>query len=62
MKAYDPHEKERERAGRERFQSPAGFEGQKAPYANDDQYYRPVGGYPQTTSDGYQTYPAGPYR
>jgi hypothetical protein len=62
MKAYDPHERERERAGRERFQSSAGFDGQKAPYANDDQYYRPVGGYPQTTTDGYQTHPAGSYR
>jgi hypothetical protein len=62
MKAYDPHEKERERPGRERLQSTAGFEGQKAPYANDDQYYRPVSGYPLTTPDGYQTYPAGSYR
>jgi hypothetical protein len=64
MKAYDPHERERERerAGRERFQSTVGLEGQKAPYANDDQYYRPVGGYPQTTADGYQAYPASPHR
>jgi hypothetical protein len=62
MKAYDPHEREREREGRQRMQSTVGFEGQKAPYANDDQYYRPVGGYPQTTADGYQSYPASSYR
>jgi hypothetical protein len=62
MKAYDPHEREREREGRQRYQSTVGSDGQKAPYANDDQYYRPVGGYPQTTADGYQAYPASSYR
>jgi hypothetical protein len=62
MKAYDPHEREREREGRQRFQAAAGIDGQKAPYANDDQYYRPVGGYPQTTVDGYPAYPASSYR
>ena len=62
MKAYDPHEREREREGRQRFQSTVGLEGQKAPYANDDQYYRPVGGYPQTAADGYQAYPTNSHR
>lgn len=62
MKAYDPHEREREREGRQRLQSTVGLDGFRAPYANDDQHYRPVGGYPQTTADGYQAYPANSYR
>jgi hypothetical protein len=62
MKAYDPHEREREREGRQRFQTTAGIDGQKSPYSNDDQYYRPVSGYPQTTVDGYPAYPASSYR
>jgi hypothetical protein len=62
MSAYDPSERERERTGRERLQATVGFEGQRAPYANDDQYYRPVGGHPQTPTDGNQTYSAGSYR
>jgi hypothetical protein len=62
MKAYDPHEREREREGRQRFQTTAGIDGQRHPYANDDQYHRPVGGYPPTTVDGYPPYPPSSYR
>jgi hypothetical protein len=62
MKAYDPHERDREREGRQRFQATGGIDGQKIPYANDDQYYRPVSGYPQTTVDGYPTYSASSHR
>jgi hypothetical protein len=62
MKAYDPHEREREREVRQRFQTTVGVDGPKAPYAVDDQYYRPVSGYPQTTVDGYPAYPASTYR
>jgi len=62
MKAYDPHEREREREGRQRFQFIAGTDSQKTPYANDDQYYGPVSGYPSATVDGYPAYPASSYR
>jgi hypothetical protein len=62
MKAYDPHERDREREGRQRFQTTVGIDGQKAPYANDDQYYRPASGYPQTPVDGYPAHPASSYR
>ena len=62
MKAYDPHEREREREGRQRFPPASSLDGPKAPYANDDQYYRPVSGYPQTTTDSYQTNPTSSYR
>ena len=62
MKAYDPHERDCEREGKQRFQATAGIDGHKIPYANDDQYYRPVSGYPQTTVDGYPAYPASSHR